>query len=114
MTKRYLGYSKLTGEVLGAKDRFESPVETDEVGYIESQEPTSSYVENGTVHPKQPFPVTPGMTMAGVPVGTQAEIEGTPYVVDDGVIELDTNAGMPIAVRLRHPRYLTISFEVTP
>jgi len=69
--------------------------------------------EKNRMDNKTPFEVTVTTnTIAGLPEGTIAEIEGSEVVVDGGSLELVTSVPQTAVVNLRHPRHYPLRVEV--
>jgi hypothetical protein len=110
-------YDPSTGAILrvvtGPEDCLAINVFPGEV-FIEGRcDGQTQYVANGTAADKQPMtPVVTGSTITNLPIPCTARIEGVPYEIADGVLELDADMPGPYEITLEAVPYLTCKVTI--
>lgn len=104
-------FNPSTGEIVGCVTGQDYEVEAnlpDGCDYIEGIfPPTKYYVKDGAAVALQELSVTvTGNVVSGLPVPCVVRIEGVPYEITDGELELNANLPGPYRILISAPCYL--------
>lgn len=106
-TKSLTYYIHNTGEIVA--NLVGQPQESlASFAYIDGLFPAATfYVSGGVAHERQELPlIISGLNITGLPVNTKVTINGEPFMVNDGSVEIVRAGGAPVSVCVEHINYL--------
>lgn len=117
---RYIRYDLTTGQILSwgsVPSTFLSMQERPGQGVLEADVTAEThYIDILTLQPHllgvMALSVSGG-TISSIPIGSFAEIDGTQYAVNDGVLEISSPVSITKTVKITHPHYQPTTVEVT-